>query len=229
MTLVTDAATEAAATYSQARLGLYIDGEWREGAAGRSFECFNPATDEVIGHVARAETSDLDDALAAAERAFPLWRDTSAFEKSRILLKAAALLRERAPEIGRLMAIEQGKPLKDAVLEVQRVSGTLDGAPQETRRLYGRIIPTDVDTVADRALRAGRRRRRDRAVELPGRLADAQDVRGDRGGLLARHQGLQEIPGDGVRAGAGASHDAGLPDGRAQPGLRRAAPRRPST
>ncbi len=146
MTTVTEAPSRAAEIYAQAELGLYIDGEWREGAAGRTFDVLNPATDEVIGQVARAELSDLDDALAAAERAFPLWRDTSAFEKSRILMKAVALLRERASEIGRLMAIEQGKPLKDAVTEVQRVSGTLEWCAQETRRLYGRIIPTDVDT-----------------------------------------------------------------------------------
>ncbi len=146
MTILTETPPAAAEIYGRARLGLYIDGEWREGAAGRTFDVLNPATDEVIGQVARAEASDNDDALAAAERAFPLWRDTSAFEKSRILMKAVALLRERAPEIGRLMAIEQGKPVKDAVLEVQRVSGTLEWCAQETRRLYGRIIPTDVDT-----------------------------------------------------------------------------------
>lgn len=146
MTTVSEVQSESAVLYSKARLGLYIDGEWREGAAGRSFEVVNPATDEVIGHVARAEISDLDDALSAAERAFPAWRDTSAFEKSRILLKATALLRERASEIGRLMAIEQGKPLAEATMEVMRVSGSLEWCAQETRRLYGRVIPSDVDT-----------------------------------------------------------------------------------
>ncbi len=146
MTTVTAAPTAAEAIYANARLGLYIDGEWREGAQGRTFEVINPATGTVVGEVARAEASDLDDALAAAERAFPAWRDTSAFEKSRILMKAVALLRERAPEIGKLMAVEQGKPLKDATTEVLRVSGTLEWCAQETRRLYGRIIPTDVDT-----------------------------------------------------------------------------------
>lgn len=142
----TDASTRAAEIYATARLGLYIDGAWREGAEGRTFEVLNPVDDSVIGHVARAEASDLDDALAAADRAFPAWRDTSAFEKARVLMKTVALLRERAPEIGRLMAVEQGKPIKDATTEVLRVSGTLEWCAQETRRLYGRIIPTDVDT-----------------------------------------------------------------------------------
>jgi succinate-semialdehyde dehydrogenase/glutarate-semialdehyde dehydrogenase len=146
MTIITESPSRAAEIYAGARLGLYIDGAWREGAAGRSFDVLNPATGEVIGQVARAEAADLDDALAAADRAFPLWRDTSAFEKSRILMKAVTLLRERAPEIGRLMAVEQGKPVKDATTEVMRVSGTLEWCAQETRRLYGRIIPTDVDT-----------------------------------------------------------------------------------
>ncbi|WP_251453924.1 NAD-dependent succinate-semialdehyde dehydrogenase [Microbacterium sp. Marseille-Q6648] len=146
MTIATEAPSRAAEIYAQAKLGLYIDGAWREGAAGRTFDVLNPVDDGVIGQVARAEVSDLDDALAAAERAFPAWRDTSAFEKSRILMKAVALLRERAPEIGRLMAAEQGKPVKDAITEVMRVSGTLEWCAQESRRLYGRIIPTDTDT-----------------------------------------------------------------------------------
>ena len=147
MTIIDTAAPSTAADiYSTARLGLYIDGAWREGAQGRTFDVINPATEEVVGRVPRAELSDLDDALEAAERAFPIWRDTPAAEKSRILLRAAALLRERAPEIGRWMAVEQGKPLKDSVLEAQRVSGTLDWDGQELRRLYGRTIPTDVDT-----------------------------------------------------------------------------------
>lgn len=146
MTLLTDTPSSAAQTYAQARLGLFIDGRWCDAADGRTFDVSNPATDELIGRVPRAGAADVDAALAAAERAFPGWRDTSAFEKSRILLKAVDLIRERAEAIGMLMAIEQGKPLKDAVTEVRRVSGTLEWCAQETRRLYGRIIPTDVDT-----------------------------------------------------------------------------------
>lgn len=146
MTIITETRSPAAEIYAGATLGLYIDGAWREGAQGRTFEVLNPVDGEVVGHVARAEASDLDDALAAADRAFPAWRDTSAFEKARILMKTVALLRERAPEIGKLMAVEQGKPVKDATTEVLRVSGTLEWCAQETRRLYGRIIPTDIDT-----------------------------------------------------------------------------------
>ncbi|GAA5034308.1 NAD-dependent succinate-semialdehyde dehydrogenase [Microbacterium fluvii] len=148
MTTIADTAqrSRAAEIYATARLGLYIDGAWRDGAEGRTFDVIDPSTDEVIGQVPRAEAADLDDALAAAERAFPAWRDTSPFEKSRILMKTVQLLRERAPEIGRLMAIEQGKPVKDATMEVMRVSGTLEWCAQETRRLYGRIIPSDIDT-----------------------------------------------------------------------------------
>lgn len=146
MTIITETPSPAAEVYGRATLGLFIDGEWRQAADGQTFDVFNPATEELIGQVPRAGAADVDAALAAAERAFPLWRDTSAFEKSRILLKAVELLRERAESIGELMAIEQGKPLKDAINEVKRVSGTLEWCAQETRRLYGRIIPTDVDT-----------------------------------------------------------------------------------
>ena len=75
---------------------LLIDGKWRAGAAGRTIPIVNPATEEVIGHVARAEIADLDAALAAAEVGFALWRNISAFERAKVLRRAGDLLRERA-------------------------------------------------------------------------------------------------------------------------------------
>ncbi|MED5501793.1 MAG: aldehyde dehydrogenase family protein, partial [Pseudomonadota bacterium] len=97
-------------TQSYSDVRLYIDGKWREGQDGRQIDVINPATGEVIGRVAHAATSDLDAALAAAERGFQTWRATSAFERYKIMRKAAELLRERADGIARLMTQEQGKP-----------------------------------------------------------------------------------------------------------------------
>ncbi|MEC8919020.1 MAG: aldehyde dehydrogenase family protein, partial [Pseudomonadota bacterium] len=97
-------------TQSYSDVKLYIDGEWREGSDGRQIDVVNPATGEVIGRVAHATTADLDAALAATERGFQTWRATSAFERYKIMRKAAELLRERADGIARLMTQEQGKP-----------------------------------------------------------------------------------------------------------------------
>src|ERR1700761_5068553 len=90
---------------------LYIDGAWADGAGGRGDDVVNPATEEVLGRVPFAEPSDVDAAIGAAKRAFPLWRDLGVDARSKILLKTAALLHQRADEIGRVMTLEEGKSL----------------------------------------------------------------------------------------------------------------------
>jgi len=74
----------------------FILGQWRDGAAGRTLPILNPADGQTIGRVARAERSDLEDAVAAAQSGFLLWRNMTALERARIMRKAATLVRERA-------------------------------------------------------------------------------------------------------------------------------------
>ncbi|WP_110634027.1 NAD-dependent succinate-semialdehyde dehydrogenase [Salinicola salarius] len=140
-------------TQSYSDVRLYIDGEWREGQDGRQIDVINPATGEVIGRVAHAATSDLDAALAAAERGFQTWRATSAFERYKIMRKAAELLRERADGIARLMTQEQGKPLAEARGETLAAADTIDWLAEEGRRTYGRIVPARAAGVEQRVVR----------------------------------------------------------------------------
>ncbi|OHZ02802.1 NAD-dependent succinate-semialdehyde dehydrogenase [Salinicola sp. MIT1003] len=140
-------------TQSYSDVRLYIDGEWREGQDGRQIDVINPATGEVIGRVAHAATSDLDAALAAAERGFQTWRATSAFERYKIMRKAAELLRERADGIARLMTQEQGKPLAEARGETLAAADTIDWLAEEGRRTYGRIVPARAAGVEQRIVR----------------------------------------------------------------------------
>jgi succinate-semialdehyde dehydrogenase/glutarate-semialdehyde dehydrogenase len=107
----------------------------------------NPAIGEVIGRVARAQAVDLDRALAAAERGFASWRKVSAYERGRILRKAADLLRGRADIVAPLMTREHGKPLAEARLEVGTGAEILDWFAEEARRTYGRVIPAHSETV----------------------------------------------------------------------------------
>ena len=96
-------------------VSLFIDGEWGDGTQRRREPVLNPATEEVVGHVAYADQTDLDRALAAAEAGFGVWRRTSAQERYVILRKAAAILRERQEVIAKLLTLEQGKPLAEAI------------------------------------------------------------------------------------------------------------------
>ena len=60
---------------------LLIDGQWQDAASGKKIAVHNPATGEVIGHVAHASIADLDRALAAAQKGFQIWKNTSAHDR----------------------------------------------------------------------------------------------------------------------------------------------------
>jgi len=129
---------------------LFIDGEWRAALSGRTLAVENPATAETIGMCAHAGIDDLDAALAAAERGFAVWRATPAFKRAATLRKAAALLRERADTIGRILTQEQGKPLAQGVLEVQTAADIFDWFAEEARRIAGYTIPGRAPGVVQR-------------------------------------------------------------------------------
>ena len=126
---------------------LFIDGAWRAAASGRSLPVVNPATGEKIGTVAHAERADLDHALEAADKGFRLWRKVSAFDRSKVMRKAADLLRDRADKIAPLLTMEQGKPLPEAKGEVLAATDVIDWFAEEARRTYGRVIPARAEGI----------------------------------------------------------------------------------
>ncbi len=134
-------------------VSLFIDGAWRPGASGRTLDVINPATEDVIGTVARAEIADLDAALAAAQKGFAVWRAMSAFERGKILRRAGALLRERGEKIALIMTREQGKPVKEAKVEISVAADTLDWFAEEARRAYGRVVPARAPNITNLVLK----------------------------------------------------------------------------
>ena len=126
---------------------LFIDGAWGKAAAGRTLAVVNPASGEQIGRVAHADRTDLDRALEAAERGFRAWRKVSAFDRSKVMRKAANLLRERADAIAPLLTMEQGKPLAEAKGETLAGADVIDWFAEEARRAYGRVIPARAEGV----------------------------------------------------------------------------------
>jgi acyl-CoA reductase-like NAD-dependent aldehyde dehydrogenase len=95
----------------------------------------------MLGQVACAETSDLEEVAAAAERGFAVWKRISAFDRYKTMRKAAQLLRDRVEHVARLMTLEQGKPLAEARMEIMAGADTIDWFAEEGRRAYGRVIP----------------------------------------------------------------------------------------
>jgi succinate-semialdehyde dehydrogenase / glutarate-semialdehyde dehydrogenase len=128
-------------------VSLFIDGVWGPADGGRTINVVNPATGDKIGTVPHAALSDLDRALEAADKGFKVWRKVSAFDRSKVMRKAADILRERADNIARLLTMEQGKPFAEAKGEVLAGADVIDWFAEEARRAYGRVIPARAEGV----------------------------------------------------------------------------------
>ncbi|MBB1202481.1 NAD-dependent succinate-semialdehyde dehydrogenase [Enterobacteriaceae bacterium 89] len=119
--------------------GYLVDGVWK--TADATFEVLNPATGETIANVAKAGKKETEAAIAAAYKAFPLWRAKTAKERSEILYRWYQLIIENKGWLGRLMTAEQGKPLKEAEGEVEYAASFIQWFAEQGKRANGEIIP----------------------------------------------------------------------------------------
>ncbi|WP_444899857.1 aldehyde dehydrogenase family protein [Microbulbifer sp. VAAC004] len=92
---------------------LFIGGEWVNSNSGRTMDSLNPATGELLTRIPLADSSDVDAAVIAAEKAFPTWKLTSAIERQDALLKIADMLAEKKAFFAHLEALETGKPIRE--------------------------------------------------------------------------------------------------------------------
>jgi len=122
-------------------LKLYIDGQWLNGEGRKGEDVINPATGKVLAKLPHASKADLDAALAAADKGFKVWRATSAYDRAKIMRKAADLLRERHEHVAKVMTQEQGKVFGESRIEVLTSADIIDWYAEEGRRAYGRIVP----------------------------------------------------------------------------------------
>ncbi len=121
------------------RTKAFIDGEWVSTSSTSAIT--NPATGELVAEVSRCGEAEAKAALDAAERALPAWKRTSAPERSKLLLRLAALMREREEELAILLTAEQGKPLSESLGEVRYATAFCDWFAAEVLRDYGETIP----------------------------------------------------------------------------------------
>lgn len=120
---------------------LLIAGEWVGG--GTLLEVTNKYNGKVIGTLPAASSEMLDAAIAAAERAEDVMAEMPAHKRADILLRTAALIRERADDLAKTIAAEAGKAMKFARAEVDRAQSTFTIAAEEARRLHGETFPLD--------------------------------------------------------------------------------------
>ncbi len=118
-----------------------IGGRWCDAAGGGHWDVLNPATEEIVRTVPFGDGADCAAALEAAHEAQTTWAARTPYERAAILKSAASLMRERAPELGRITTMESGKPLVQAVGEWTVAADLFEWFAEEGKRAYGRVIP----------------------------------------------------------------------------------------
>ncbi len=126
------------------RQQCYIDGQWWDADNGKTLDVTNPANGELIAQVPYAGQAETRRAIEAAERALPAWRAKTAAERAAILRRWFELLLKHKDDLGRLMTLEQGKPLKEATGEIVYGASFIEWFAEEGKRAYGEVIPTPV-------------------------------------------------------------------------------------
>ena len=124
-----------------ANLELYIDGQWLNGDGRAGEDVINPATEKPLARLPHASSADLDRALEAAKKGFAVWRAVSAYERAKVMRKAADLMRERHDAIAKILVQEEGKAYPEARAEVRTSADIIEWYAEEGRRAYGRIVP----------------------------------------------------------------------------------------
>ncbi len=147
---------------------MYIDGKWVEAGTGKSFTVRNPATGEVIASVPDADARDTEKAIEAAYDAFPSWSKLPAKDRADLLLRVRDLMLGRSEELARLIAMEEGKPIRESRAEIGYSAEFIKYFAEESKRSLGRNIHLTSPRQAFlcyKAARGGSRNNHD--LELP--------------------------------------------------------------
>ncbi|WP_416190285.1 CoA-acylating methylmalonate-semialdehyde dehydrogenase [Neisseria sp. CCUG17229] len=132
-------------------IGHYINGQIIEDTA-RTQNVFNPSTGEVSAQVALASQKTVEEAIAAAEAAFPAWRNTPPAKRARIMFRYKELLEQNRDKICQLIGSEHGKIVHDAAGELQRGIENVEfacGAPNALKGEYSKNVGPDIDSWSD--------------------------------------------------------------------------------
>jgi succinate-semialdehyde dehydrogenase / glutarate-semialdehyde dehydrogenase len=119
---------------------MYINGQWIE--LEEIIEVINPATKEVFATVPKGGEKEAKQAVDAADEAFKTWSKLTAQERSSFLKKWYQLIHEQREEIAKIMTKEQGKPLQEALGEVNYANSFIEWYAEEGKRIYGETIPS---------------------------------------------------------------------------------------
>ena len=122
------------------KFGQFINGKWQKSSDGTTYDVINPATEELIGKASKANKKDIDLCLKSAEKGFNIWKNTSPWERSKIIRKISDLIRERNDVLSKWLTLEVGKPLKEGSGESSGAADIFEWSAEEAKRIYGETL-----------------------------------------------------------------------------------------
>ena len=129
------------ATLESINLGFLLDGKWRDD--GERIEILSPGTRQRVGFTYRASSADAEAAIRAAVRAFEITRRMGGYERQRVLRAISSGIEKHRDELASTVALEAGKPIKTARVEIDRAVFTFSVAAEEAVRVGGEYLPLD--------------------------------------------------------------------------------------
>ncbi|MBI5398347.1 aldehyde dehydrogenase family protein [Candidatus Woesearchaeota archaeon] len=125
--------------------GNFIDGKWVRSSSGKTFKSYNPAKpSQTLGIFQKGNEEDVERAVSAAEKAFPLWSEVPAPHRAEILFKIRDLLKKNKQRFGKLVTTEMGKVLSEGLGDVQEAIDVFEYMAGEGRRLFGHTTPSEL-------------------------------------------------------------------------------------
>ena len=121
------------------KYGQFIDGKWQKSSSGETYDVINPATEEVIGKASKANSEDIQKALKSAEKGLKIWKNTSPWERSKIIRKISELMKQRVDVLSKWLTLEVGKPLTEGPGEIGGAADIFEWNSEETKRIFGEI------------------------------------------------------------------------------------------
>ncbi|WP_280371223.1 NAD-dependent succinate-semialdehyde dehydrogenase [Pseudomonas sp. BN411] len=124
------------------RQQAFIAGAWCDADDARTVDVTDPASGDLLGRVPNMGGSETLRAIEAADAALPAWRARTAKERAQILRRWFELMLQHEDDLARLMTLEQGKPLTEAVGEIRYAASFIEWFAEEGKRIYGDVIPS---------------------------------------------------------------------------------------
>ncbi len=122
------------------KFGQFINGKWQESSGKETYNVINPATEELIGKASKANDKDIELCLESASKGFKVWKNTSPWERSKIIRKISELIRKKNNILSKWLTLEVGKPLKESFGEANGAADIFEWSSEEAKRIYGETL-----------------------------------------------------------------------------------------